>query len=444
MFACMQSFGKGTTNWLHGAGLTATMGLSGAQALLPFFTGKPMAIQLDFRTLSLTLMLFSLVFGLGMFAYSREHTKFSGIRTMGAGYFLIGGGCVLLGLRHFIYDFASIVLANTAIIMGVVLIYRGLFRFRGISLSYERWLSPTLVLVLAALMYFYTFHIPDVNLRIQAFSIVFAAACLIGATGLFRHRESHNRMAGKMLIAMFLLVSAFFIFRFFRSFYEVPPEDFMNAGLLSALAVIAGEFLVILSSFCTIWMASDELQDELSEIARIDPLTGLYNRRAFDECCDIEFSRAQRSGAPFAIIMCDLDHFKNVNDEYGHHVGDEVLRRFANTLKEHIRKHDVVARFGGEEFVLLLPGKDTEQGLEVAEKLRAKTADTQITIGDDVCLTLSASFGVAHYDSSDREWSAVLHRADNALYAAKKQGRNRVVDLVTEGQNVQPGQLLNT
>jgi diguanylate cyclase (GGDEF)-like protein len=142
--------------------------------------------------------------------------------------------------------------------------------------------------------------------------------------------------------------------------------------------------------------------------------------------------------------MCDLDHFKNVNDEYGHHVGDEVLRRFANTLKEHIRKHDVVARFGGEEFVLLLPGKDTEQGLEVAEKLRAKTADTQITIGDDVCLTLSASFGVAHYDSSDREWSAVLHRADNALYAAKKQGRNRVVDLVTEGQNVQPGQLLNT
>ena len=391
-----------------------------------------MAIQLDFRTLSLTLMLFSLVFGLGMFAYSREHTKFSGIRTMGAGYFLIGGGCVLLGLRHVIYDFLSIVIANIAIIMGVVLIYRGLFRFLGITLRHERWLSTTLVVLLAALLYFYTFHIPDINIRIQAFSMVCAAICLIGASGLLKHRDIRNRMVAKMLIAMFLLMSSLFIFRFFWSFYAIPPQDFMRAGLLSALTIIAGELLVILSSFCTIWMASDELQDELSEIARIDPLTGLYNRRAFDECCDIEFSRAQRSGAPFAIIMCDLDHFKNVNDEYGHHVGDEVLRRFANTLKEHIRKHDVVARFGGEEFVLLLPGKDTEQGLEVAEKLRAKTADTQITIGDDVCLTLSASFGVAHYDSRDREWSAVLHRADNALYAAKKQGRNCVVDLATK------------
>src|SRR5690554_1201875 len=403
-----------------------------------------MSIQLDFRTLSLTLMLFSLVFGLGMFAYSREHPKFSGIKTIGIGYLLIGGGCVLLGLRHFIHDFASIVLSNMTIVMGVVLIYRGLFNFLGISLRFERWLSPTLVLLLAPILYFYTFHTPDIGVRIQAFSIIFAAACLTGASGLLLHREIHGRTAVKMLIAMFLLLSAFFIFRFLWAFYEAPPNNFMKAGLLSALTIIAGEFLVIFSSFATIWMASDELQDELSETARIDPLTGLYNRRAFDEYCDIEFSRAQRSGTPFAIIMCDLDHFKNVNDEYGHHVGDEVLRRFANTLKEHIRKHDVVARFGGEEFVLLLPGKDTEQGLEVAEKLRAKTADTQITIGDVICLTLSASFGVAHYDSSDREWSSVLHRADNALYAAKKKGRNRVVDLGTENQSVQAEQMLST
>lgn len=401
-----------------------------------------MSIQLDFRTLSLTLMLFSLVFGLGMFAYSREHAKFSGIKTIGVGYFLIGGGCVLLGLRHFIYDFASIVISNIAIIMGVVLIYRGLFNFLGISLRFERWLSPTLVVLLAGVLYFYTFHIPDVNLRIQGFSIVFAAACFIGASGLLQHREIHNRMAAKMLIAMFLLVGAFFIFRLLWSFYEIPPDDFMNAGLLSALAIIAGEFLVILSSFCTIWMASDELQDELSEIARLDPLTGIYNRRAFDECCDIEFSRAQRSGTSFAIIMCDLDHFKEVNDQHGHHIGDEVLRRFAAILKNRIRQYDVVARFGGEEFILLLSNSNTEQGLQVAEQLRAKTAATQITIDGDISLTLSASFGVAHYCAGDSEWSAVLHRADNALYAAKKQGRNRVVDLATANQSLQTDLML--
>ncbi|MGM0570233.1 GGDEF domain-containing protein [Marinobacter sp.] len=396
-----------------------------------------MSIQLDFRTLSLTLVLFSLVFGLGMFAYSKEHAKFSGIKTIGAGYLLFGAGGVLLGLRHFIHDFASIVLSNTALIIAVVLIYRGLFQFIGISLRFERWMSPTLVVLLAAAMYFYSFHIPDINLRIQAFSITFAAACFIGAVGLLQHREIHNRLVAKMLIAMFILVGAFFIFRFIWSFYEIPPDDFMNAGFLSALSIIAGEFLVILSSFCTIWMASDELQDELSEIARVDPLTGIYNRRAFDECCDIEFSRALRSGTSFAIIMCDLDHFKKVNDKHGHHIGDEVLRRFAAILQDRIRQHDVVARFGGEEFILLLPNNNTEQGLQVAEQIRAKTAATRITIDGNISVTLSASFGVAHYCAGDSDWSSVLHRADNALYAAKKQGRNRVFDLATANQGLQ-------
>lgn len=293
------------------------------------------------------------------------------------------------------------------------------------------------MVLLAAAIHFYTFHTPDVNLRIQAFSLAFAIACFIGASGLLQHREIHNRMVAKMLIAMFLLVGAFFIFRLTWSFYEIPPDDFMNAGFLSALAIIAGEFLVILSSFCTIWMASDELQDELSEMARVDPLTGIYNRRAFDEYCDIEFSRAMRSGSTFAIIMCDLDHFKKVNDQHGHHIGDEVLRRFSAILKDRTRQHDVVARFGGEEFILLLPDNNTAQGLQVAEQIRAKTAETHITIDGNVSVTLSASFGVSHCFAGDSDWGAVLHRADNALYAAKRQGRNRVVDLETANQGLQ-------
>jgi len=131
-----------------------------------------------------------------------------------------------------------------------------------------------------------------------------------------------------------------------------------------------------------------------------------------------------------------------VNDQHGHHIGDEVLRRFAAILKNRIRQYDVVARFGGEEFILLLSNSNTEQGLQVAEQLRAKTAATQITIDGDISLTLSASFGVAHYCAGDSEWSAVLHRADNALYAAKKQGRNRVVDLATANQSLQTDLML--
>ena len=137
--------------------------------------------------------------------------------------------------------------------------------------------------------------------------------------------------------------------------------------------------------------------------------------------------------------MCDLDHFKKVNDQYGHHIGDQVLQHFADILKDRVRQHDVVARFGGEEFVLLLPNNNAEQGRKVAEQLRETTASTQIAIGQDVKLAISASFGVAQYCVGDREWSAVLHRADNALYAAKKQGRNCVVVMASANQSLGTG-----
>lgn len=396
-----------------------------------------MPFQLDFRTLSLTLMLFSLLFGLGMFLYARVHNKFSGITTIGTGYLMIGLGCTLVGLRHLINDFTSIVIANLIICLGVILVYKGLFSFLAISLRLERFLSPLLLLFLLAGLYYYSTYIPDINRRIEVFSTVFAALCFIGAFGLLLYTRTHNRAAVRVLTGMFVLVGAFHLFRVVWTTFDPPQHDFMTTGLLSSLAVISGELLVILSSFATLWMATDELQNELSTKARVDPLTHLFNRRAFEESCDMELSRAQGSGTTFCILICDLDHFKQVNDQYGHQIGDEVLKRFAATLSGNVRKQDILARFGGEEFVLLMPDTNTEQGLLAAEHLRARTQTMQVAIDSDVNLNISASFGVAHYSRDDVDWSTVLHRADSALYAAKEQGRNKAVGLPSGGEALQ-------
>jgi diguanylate cyclase (GGDEF)-like protein/PAS domain S-box-containing protein len=168
------------------------------------------------------------------------------------------------------------------------------------------------------------------------------------------------------------------------------------------------------------------LQDLLREQAIHDPLTGLYNRRFLEESLDRELIRAKRSGACVSAIMGDLDHFKRVNDEYGHRAGDEVLRTFAKLLKANLRGSDVDCRYGGEEFLLLLPGSTNKTACERAEVLRAALAATSVPFeGADIAVT--GSFGVATYPEHALTGDNLIEAADSALYAAKESGRNRVM-----------------
>lgn len=168
-----------------------------------------------------------------------------------------------------------------------------------------------------------------------------------------------------------------------------------------------------------------KLMEQLENLASTDSLTGLLNRRAFQERADLECKRAQRQGSPLSAFTFDIDHFKQVNDNYGHDIGDEALRQCAAACREQLREIDIVARFGGEEFVILLPETDTEAARVVAERLREALAALVIPTpkGD---LRFTASFGVAPHEP-DTQLATTLQRADQALYAAKHSGRNRVV-----------------
>ena len=167
------------------------------------------------------------------------------------------------------------------------------------------------------------------------------------------------------------------------------------------------------------------LQDQLREQATRDALTGLHNRRYLEEWLGRELIRAGRAGHPVSLIMSDLDHFKAVNDAYGHLAGDEELRVFGDLMKRHARESDVCCRYGGEEFLLVLPGMPEETAIERAELLRRELATTPVDC-DTSRIAVTASFGVATFPRNGRTGDELIAAADEAMYAAKAAGRNRV------------------
>jgi len=191
-------------------------------------------------------------------------------------------------------------------------------------------------------------------------------------------------------------------------------EERMNAASLAAHAVVALE--------------NARLHGLVERQALIDGLTGLANRRATADALHAEAARAQRLQTPLTVVLADLDGFKDVNDEYGHAVGDEVLRVFADVLRQTVRESDVAGRWGGEEFLLLLPGADEEGAVQLAERIRVGLGDRSIPGAPG--LRVTASFGVAKYTGEVNSEELVV-AADSALYRAKRAGKDRVVRAAT-------------
>lgn len=172
-------------------------------------------------------------------------------------------------------------------------------------------------------------------------------------------------------------------------------------------------------------MALQQVLKQVRQLAITDSLTGLYNQRHFAKVAEGEIKRACRYGRSLSAIMLDIDRFKRVNDTYGHTVGDKILQGVAKSCRQELRKVDVVGRYGGDEFIILLPENDLTAARQVAERLRKGIAHRKLTTAKGPA-TVTVSLGVAAVDCKESTWEQLLSRADQALYAAKKGGRNRV------------------
>ena len=162
--------------------------------------------------------------------------------------------------------------------------------------------------------------------------------------------------------------------------------------------------------------------DQLMALATIDPLTGCLNRRAFVEEVDRQWSSARRYGHGLSCLMFDVDRFKSINDGHGHHFGDQVLQNLGRLLVTETRESDIVCRYGGEEFCILMPHLDVEEAAKSAERIRAKIESTRLAN-----LRATVSIGVSSLEGGAGKWLDLVEQADQALYAAKWTGRNRVV-----------------
>lgn len=172
----------------------------------------------------------------------------------------------------------------------------------------------------------------------------------------------------------------------------------------------------------------EEKTKELTELSNRDPMTNLYNRRYFNEVSQTLLNLAKREKTNLSALMIDLDKFKTINDNYGHLVGDEVLKKTASMLLESIRKSDIAIRFGGEEFIILLPNTDLNGAQEIAQKIHSQTKECKIKTLQNEVIKFTLSIGISIYDcDNDTSIDDLIHKCDKALYKAKRSGRDKIV-----------------
>ncbi|TAE57761.1 MAG: diguanylate cyclase [Nostocales cyanobacterium] len=168
------------------------------------------------------------------------------------------------------------------------------------------------------------------------------------------------------------------------------------------------------------------LVQELERLANTDSLTGIWNRRHLFIIGTQEFNRSQRYNLSFSVLLIDIDHFKKINDTYGHNIGDEVIIFMTKIVNNNLRQPDCFGRFGGEEFVILLPETDADEGFIVAERIRNSIQNQYLEVADQK-VSITISIGISSYCLGDKNIDAIIQRADQALYQAKNQGRNQVI-----------------
>jgi diguanylate cyclase (GGDEF)-like protein len=207
------------------------------------------------------------------------------------------------------------------------------------------------------------------------------------------------------------------------------PVGTFVALALGGVVVFTGLGLIVGRRDEALVARNQELQrlsQEFKKLSSIDALTGIANRRGFDERLQIELDRSSRYGPPCSLVMIDLDRFKTVNDRFGHRGGDQILRRAAALLDSEKRSGDLLARYGGEEFAAIFPHVDGQAALAWAERMSLRLAAERLVWGD-IEMSITASFGVASMPSHARTASELVEAADRALYEAKRGGGNRAV-----------------
>lgn len=338
---------------------------------------------------------------------------------------LEAAGWVLLGLRGQVGDWLSIVVANAVMLVSYAVTVRALRLLLGAP-SRQRVVAVASVAGWVAIVWF-TWAMPDFQARVLCASAVILldlALLIVPLRGGLRRGGS---AAQRVLLATLVIAVAMVVWHAAEPLLSSRPA----AGLLgpTPINVIYMMFSAMQPLFTSVGfllLYNETMQAELKLLARLDPLTGVNNRRALVEVIERALDAATADGRPLGLVMLDADHFKAVNDRFGHSGGDKLLLSLVDHIQSVLGRHDVLGRIGGEEFVVLSPGSGLSQTRALGERIRAAVESMQLELDGHV-LEMTVSVGVTAVAPGEDDVAALLQRADGALYAAKRAGRNRVL-----------------
>lgn len=324
---------------------------------------------------------------------------------------------VLYGTQGWIHHYISMALPNVLMIMVCMVHSMGTHKFYGKQIKTTQiWVF----IAISTLFFIFTSGKPEYyNHRLMFVSGTFLLVLLGEAHLLWGHK--HGSLAAKLMLATIFMFCAVMLLRFVTASTQLGPSGIYTYSLIHAIYLGAFSFGILFLSMSGILLASEKVHDEMQHLLRHDALTGAMSRNAILDLVSHEFSRVKRGSSSLSILMMDLDRFKQVNDTYGHQVGDQVLTNLVESVQSTIRQPAQIGRYGGDEFLVALPDTNLEQATLVAKRI------TDVNRNSNASPKVTLSIGLATQDNAkDTDMNHLIMRADNALYLAKNSGKDKV------------------
>ena len=381
-------------------------------------------MTVDIPTLLLMIVVSSVVVS-GVLLVLNGGQRRDGLQYWAVGLLLSAAAHALLLLYGRIPNVWSVVLGNSLLSAAFAGFLLAVWCFHGVRLRW--WWVGMSVVAVAVLMYFFQNKFAP-RVAISGFSLGAQLGWVLWVLLHHQRRSEQGLSRGTLLLAcgLALLMITLLARATTALFFSLDIATILQGNLVQTLTFMTSFMATLVTSFGFVFMAKERADNANVHLAAQDALTGVANRRALMLALERELARATRQHTPLALLMIDIDHFKRVNDHYGHLAGDQVLRHVVGVVRQRLRAHDVLGRYGGEEFLLLLPNTDLPGAQQLAQQLcQAVQATPCDWSGQSIAVT--ASVGISGMGVGVQvSWDTLLQSADQALYRAKDKGRNRV------------------
>jgi diguanylate cyclase (GGDEF)-like protein len=385
-------------------------------------------MDLDIRTLLIANAMSIFIISIAFSFISRSQKLSSCLQYISTAFLALASGITLVALRNIIPDFFSVVISNTLIVTWIFLIWRAMNYFQGTTYPLKSALISFFLFI--ALFLFYTYITPNFIFRIIIVSLMIAIVSLFIARDIYKNTQhKFSTVVQRYMLISFVALSIIMLVRIGGIFLEKINHDLMSGDAIYQITLILTIALSIAFALGILWVLLKDLEaklleraKDLEEAALHDHLTHAGNRRKFNIVANEERSRHIRHQRHLSLALLDIDHFKKVNDTFGHDVGDEVLTTLVKKISEVTRDIDAIYRWGGEEFTVLMPETNIDMAIKACERIRQHVEKNILT--DHGPLTIS--IGVTEL-RNEESINSLVKRADILMYQAKTKGRNRVV-----------------